>query len=199
MLFPIRALAAVCLLAATSATAQDWPKEPRHRENWHYGFGLELLATRPTGDLQTRLDGRSGLGFGMQWSHFHSDSWLGRTRFEFNVFPESRPTDRTQDRVRLQNLVLSFDEQFFLMREPLGPYLLFGLGGIRNFLTEVPATTPIGQMDGARSRHTTRLLLTAGAGLRLANQVSLEARLQVSGLDKSADNSSLQVCMGWHF
>lgn len=181
-------LAACTALAAQDRSEDRWPT----RERWNYDFGASLISSQPMGDLKTRLDARHGVGIGAQWTEFRNDRWLKRTRLEWVTYREANPVGSAQLRTQMKSFTLSFDQVVHFASEPIGPYVVFGLGGVRTLWDE---STPTQQ----RHLNATKLLVTGGVGLRLANQVSLEARYGVSSLAKSQDATTLQFCMGWHF
>lgn len=181
-------LAAAASLAAAEGREDRWPT----RERWNFDFGASVISAKPMGDFRTRLDGRHGVGIGAQWTEFRDDRWLKRTRLEWLTYRDSDPVGPAQVRTQMKTITLSFDQVIHFAPEPIGPYVVFGLGGLRSFYDE---STPTAR----RHLDATRLLVTGGLGLRLANQVSLEARYSISSLQKSQDAATVQFCMGWHF
>lgn len=191
-LFGMTTIAAVLL--GTVASAQ----ERHHRHHWDYDFGASVQVSLPQGDLKTQMDNRTGVGIGMQWTGFKRDWWLSRTRFEWNVYPQSHAVGKAQVKTRMENLNLSFDQMVFFMKEPVGPYVFGGLGAVRTFVAETPTAPASGAMLPNRW-HTTKLAVTAGLGLRLANQVAVEGRYVVSSLNKTMDANTAQVVVSWYF
>jgi hypothetical protein len=184
-------------LATLGLGAQDAESRDRHTYlPWNYGFGAEVLATANQGDLRQAMGDRTGFGIGAQWTDFDRDWWLDRTRLEWNVFPESLPLGPGGMRTRMKNITLSWDQLVFFAREPIGPYVLGGIGAIRWFREATPTLPGRGE---TRSWNATKLGVTVGLGLRLANQVSLEGRYIVSSLDRNMDSRTAQLCLGWHF
>lgn len=186
------ALLAVLACLPAHAEGDEFSSRRSRRHNWNYDFGAELIALKPQGDLKTAMADRTGLGIGAQWTSFRRDWWLSRKRLEWTVLPEAEPVGASQTRTHVKTFSFHWDQVVFFNDEPLGIYVVGGLGAIRWFVDE---TTPA----AGHSWHTTKLGVTAGLGVRLANQVSLEGRYVVSSLRKSMDANTAQVVLGWHF
>ena len=141
-------------------------------------------------DLKESLDGRTGFGLGVQWTHDHGDWHASRTRLEWNTLPESSPVPGT--RTYAKNFILSWDHLFKLNQGVSQAYLVAGIGGARWYLEQ---TT-----DGRRdAQWTTKPAITAGAGVQIAQRVNLEARYVVSSINKTFDANTLQMSLGWRF
>ncbi len=195
----MRTLTLVALvLGAVSLGAQERERSGKARWEDDYGFGASVQVARPEGDFKTRLGERAWIGIGAQWTGFHEDWWLSRTRFEWNVLPETQPTGAQGTRTYMKTLNLSFDQLVFFAGEPVGPYLIGGLGALRTFATETH-TTPLPGSPRESRWHMTKLAVTGGIGLRLANQVSVEGRYVVTSLNKSMDANTAQLSVSWYF
>ncbi|GLH74378.1 hypothetical protein GETHLI_28800 [Geothrix limicola] len=178
-------------LVGLGLAAEDAPEKapkPRRCE----AFGASIQANLPLRDLQDDLDHRTGLGLGLQWTHDHGDFHASRTRFEWNVFPESHPVGPLGTTTYAKNLVLSFDHLWRLSDGPTGVYLVGGLGGVRWTLDQ---KTPTASSD----LQTTKLAVTAGVGLQVARHLSLEGRYVFSGIQKTFDANTVQMSLGWRF
>jgi len=91
-----------------------------------------------------------------------------------------------------KNYILSFDHLFKLNRGSHQAYVVAGLGGAR---------WGVEQSTGAlrSSDWTTKLAITGGVGVQLADRVNLEARYVVSSIGKTFDANTLQASLGWRF
>ncbi|WP_306591001.1 outer membrane protein [Geothrix sp. 21YS21S-4] len=155
-------------------------------------FGMSVQADLPLRELQDSLDHRTGFGLGLQWTHDHGAAHASRTRLEFNVFPESQPVGPTATTTYAKNVALSFDHLFRVSEGPARLYLVGGLGGARWTLEQkAPAFSS--------NLTTTKLAVTAGVGVQMARQLTLEARYVVSGIQKTFDANTVQVSLGWRF
>jgi len=155
-------------------------------------FGLSIQADLPLRDLKDDLDHRTGLGLGLQWTHDHGDHHASRTRFEWNTFPEGHPVGPFGTTTYAKNLVLSFDHLFRLNEGPTSAYLVGGLGGVRWTLDQHTPTT-------ASDLTTTKLAVTAGVGMQVARQLTLEGRYVFSGIQKTFDANTVQLSAAWRF
>jgi hypothetical protein len=166
---------------------------PRFRFHHHHSvFGAYVQADAPLRDLKESLDRRTGLGLGVQWTHDHGDWNASRTRLEWNTFPEGGPVGPLGTRTYAKNYILSFDHLFKLNQGWSQAYLVAGLGGARWDLEQTTA----GQRT---SLWTTKLAVTAGAGVQLGRRVNLEARYVVSSVGSTFDANTLQASLGWRF
>jgi opacity protein-like surface antigen len=155
-------------------------------------FGLSIQADLPLRELKDSLDRRVGYGLGLQWTHDHGAYHASRTRFEWNTFPEGHAVGALGTTTYAKNLVLSFDHLFHLGEGPTNAYLVGGLGGVRWTLNQ---NSPGLSTDLT----TTKLAVTAGAGLQVAKQLTLEGRYMFSGIQKTFDSNTVQVSLGWRF
>jgi len=161
----------------------------RHR---HSVFGAYAQADIPLRDLKERLDRRTGMGLGVQWTHDHGDWNASRTRLEWNTFAEGAPVGPLGTKTYAKNFILSFDHLFKLNKGAHQMYLVAGLGGARWYVE---------QNTGAlrTTDWTTKLAITGGVGVQLAERVNLEARYVVSSVGKTFDANTLQASLGWRF
>lgn len=165
----------------------------RFRFHHHHSvFGAYVQADAPLRDLKESLDRRTGLGLGVQWTHDHGDWNASRTRLEWNTFPEGGSVGAAGTRTYAKNYILSFDHLFKLNQGWSQAYLVAGLGGARWDLEQTTA----GQRT---SLWTTKLAVTAGAGVQLGRRVNLEARYVVSSVGSTFDANTLQASLGWRF
>ncbi len=155
-------------------------------------FGAYVQAVAPLRDLKESLDRRTGLGLGVQWTHDHGDWNASRTRLEWNTFPEGGAVGPQGTRTYAKNVILSFDHLFKLNQGWSQAYLVAGLGGARWDLEQTTA----GQRT---SLWTTKLAVTAGAGVQLGRRVNLEVRYVVSSVASTFDANTLQTSLGWRF
>lgn len=149
-----------------------------------------VQALWPRKELRDDLNRRTGLGLGLQWIRDHGDHHARRTRLEWNTFPEGRGPAGT--RTSAANYLLSWDHLFRLNRSGGPAYLVTGLGGARWGFERSTA-------EFRETQWTTKLAVTAGAGLRIADRAILEIRYVVSSIDRAFDSSTLQASLGWHF
>ncbi|MDE3244586.1 MAG: outer membrane beta-barrel protein [Acidobacteriota bacterium] len=179
---------------AAPTEQQDTEPRPKHAHHIHLGhhsaFGAYAQGVLPLRDLKESLDGRTGYGLGVQWTHDHGDWHASRTRLEWNTLPESGPVSGA--RTYAKNFILSWDHLFLLNKGESQAYLVAGIGGARWYLEQ----TASGFRD---SQWTTKPAITAGAGVRLAHGANLEARYVVSSINKTFDANTLQVSLGWRF
>jgi len=185
----------LCLLpfafASLSLMAEDKvDKAPKTKQC--NSFGISAQADAPLRDLKDSLDRRTGYGLGLQWTHDHGDYHASRTRFEWNTFPEGHPVGPAGATTYAKNLVLSFDHLFRLNQGPTGLYLVGGLGGVRWSLDQHTPTT-------ATNLTTTKLGVTAGVGLQIGRQFTVEGRYLFSGIHKTFDSNTAQLSLGWRF
>ena len=82
----------------------------------------------PLRDLKESLDGRTGYGLGVQWTHDHGDWHASRTRLEWNTFTEGIAATGT--RTYAKNFILSWDHLFKLNKGQSQAYLVAGVGNI---------------------------------------------------------------------
>lgn len=173
---------------------QDAKPRQKHGHHIHLGhhstFGAYAQGVLPLRDLKESLDGRTGYGLGVQWTHDHGDWHASRTRLEWNTLPESGPVSGT--RTYAKNFILSWDHLFMLNKGESQAYLVAGIGGARWYLEQ----TAGGFRD---SQWTTKPAITAGAGVRLAQGANLEARYVASSINKTFDANTLQLSLGWRF
>ena len=175
----------------TECTKQDKHCHIYHR-HYHSKFGAYVQAIAPLRELKTSLDGRTGYGLGVQWTHDHGDWNASRTRLEWNTFPESVPVGLQGTKTYAKNYTLSFDHLFKLNQGTSRVYLVAGLGGVRWDLEQTTA--------GVRnSEWTTKLALTGGLGVQIAERVNLEARYVASSVGRTFDANTLQASLGWRF
>jgi opacity protein-like surface antigen len=155
-------------------------------------FGLSIQADLPLRDLKDDLDHRTGYGLGLQWTHDHGAFHASRTRFEWNTFPEGHPVGALGTTTYAKNLVLSFDHLFRLNEGPTSAYLVGGLGAVRWSLDQKsPAAST--------SLQTTKLAVTAGVGVQVAHQLTLEGRYIFSGIQRTFDANTVQLSAAWRF
>lgn len=178
----------------TPSEKQNSESRQKHSHHIHPGhhstFGAYAQGVLPLRDLKESLDGRTGYGLGVQWTHDHGDWHASRTRLEWNTLPESSPVSGT--RTYAKNFILSWDHLFKLNQGASQAYLVAGIGGARWYLEQ---TT-----DGRRdAQWTTKPAITAGAGVQIAQRVNLEARYVVSSINKTFDANTLQMSLGWRF
>lgn len=187
------------------AEAEDAVVEPRaeHGEHASYRrrarrrdllrqirFGATLQVVMPLRDLKDALDRRTGFGLGVQWSRDHGDWHTSRTRLEWNTYPEGEAVAGV--RTYAKDYVLSFDHLFKLNQGSVQTYLVAGLGGSLWDLERSAA--------GIReTRWTTKLAITAGAGVLIGERVGLEARYVASSTARTFDANTLQMSLGWRF
>lgn len=173
---------------------QDAKPQQKHSHHIHLGrhstFGAYVQGVLPLRDLKESLEGRTGYGLGVQWTHDHGDWHASRTRLEWNTLPESGPVSGT--RTYAKNFILSWDHLFKLNKGESQAYLVVGIGGARWYLEQ----TTGGFRD---SRWTTKPAITAGAGVQIAQRVNLEARYVASSIHKTFDANTLQLSLGWRF
>ena len=176
--------------------ATDAPpeKEPKCSRPWHHPsvFTASVQADFPAGDLRNKLDGRSGLGLGLQWTHDHGDWDASRTRLEWNTFAEGGAVGALATRTYAKNYLLSFDHLFKLNRGNHQAYVVAGLGGARWNLEQTTGGI-------SSSRWTTKLMVTGGLGVQIAQRVNLEARYGVSSVNRTFDANVVQISLGWRF
>jgi opacity protein-like surface antigen len=179
------ALASLTLVAGEDAEKAPAPKRCN-------AFGLSIQADLPLRDLKDDLDHRTGFGLGLQWTHDHGAFHASRTRFEWNTFPEGHPVGPLGTTSYAKNLVLSFDHLFRLNEGPTSAYLVGGLGGVRWSLDQSSPVT-------STSLQTTKLAVTAGVGVQVARQLTLEGRYVFSGIQKTFDANTVQLSAAWRF
>ena len=178
--------------------------------NFHFGhhstFGVYVQGVMPLRELKENLDNGTGYGLGLQWTHDHGDWNASRTRLEWNTFPESGAVATSSSvglgalgaltplgtKTYAKNYTLSFDHIFKLNRGPHHAYLVTGLGGTRWGLTQTTGTV-------RNSCWTTKLAITGGIGVQVAERLNLEARYVVSSIGKTFDANTLQASLGWRF
>lgn len=170
---------------------EDCPVRFRFHHS-HPAFGAYVQVDTPLRDLKESLDRRTGLGLGVQWTRDHGDWNASRTRLEWNTFPEGGAVGSQGTRTYAKNYILSFDHLFKLNQGWSQAYLVAGLGGARWDLEQTTA----GQRS---SLWTTKLAVTAGAGVQLGRRVNLEARYVVSSVGSTFDANTLQASLGWRF
>lgn len=180
---------------APVATPEKKAEKERIRHYFHHHhsvFGAYAQADIPLRDLKENLDRRTGLGLGVQWTHDHGDWNASRTRLEWNTFAEGSPVGPLGTKTYAKNFILSFDHLFKLNQGTHQMYVVAGLGGARWYLE---------QNTGALrdSFWTTKLAITGGVGVQLAERVNLEARYVVSSVGKTFDANTLQASLGWRF
>jgi len=179
------AFASLSLVAAEDTEKAPAPKRCN-------AFGVSIQADLPLRDLKDDLDHRTGYGLGLQWTHDHGAHHASRTRFEWNVFPEGHPVGPLGTTTYAKNLVLSFDHLFRLNEGPTSAYLVGGLGGVRWTLDQKTPTF-------SSNLQTTKLAVTAGLGLQITRQLTLEGRYVFSGIKKTFDANTVQLSAGWRF
>ncbi len=176
--------------AGKQETGSGQPCHHPMRFGRHSTFGAYVQGALPLRDLKESLDGRTGFGLGVQWTHDHGDWHASRTRLEWNTFPEGIASTGT--RTYAKNYLLSWDHLFKLNQGESQPYLVAGIGGARWDLEQT--------MGGLHdTRWTTKPVITGGAGMRIAQRVNLEARYVVGSINKTFDANSLQMSLGWRF
>ncbi len=196
-------------LACTALCAQDpAPKAPEasekcaegqkdkgcpffHRHH-HSVFGAYVQVISPLRELKTSLDDRTGFGLGLQWTHEHGDWNASRTRLEWNTFPEGGAVGPLGTKTYAKNYTFSLDHLFKLNQGTSQVYLVAGLGGARWCLEQTTATAKT-------SEWTTKLALTGGVGVQIAERVNLEARYVASSVGRTFDANSVQASLGWRF
>lgn len=160
---------------------------PRHFGH-HSTFGAYAQGVMPLRNLGEDLGQRTGFGLGLQWTHDHGDWNASRTRLEWNTFPEGGSGPRTY----AKNYTLSWDHLFKLNKGRSQAYLLTGIGGSRWYLEQTTA--------GLKDAHwATKLAITGGAGLQIAERMNLEARYVASSVNRTFDANTLQMSLGWRF
>lgn len=186
---------------ATDSTSTDGSGETRarafrhrrfHRTHCghHSTFGTYVQGVMPLRDLKEDLDQRTGYGLGLQWTHDHGGWNASRTRLEWNTFPEGGSATGT--RTYAKNITLSWDHLFKLNQGNSQAYLVAGLGGSRWYLEHSTA----GFRD---SQWATKLAITGGIGIQIADRMNLEARYVVSSINRTFDANTLQVSLGWRY
>ena len=183
-------------LASAKALASCEQRECEDRNGCCHPKGLRRPATFqafvqtlvPLHDLGEDLGKRTGYGLGVQWTRDHDDRHASRTRLEWNTFPEGALVQGI--RTTAKNSGLSMDHLFKLNHEGWQAYLVAGLGGSRWCLEQTTA----GIRD---TRWTTKLAITGGIGIRVADRVSVEVRYVVSSIDRAFDANTMQVSLAW--
>lgn len=178
----------------TVDNAPDWTREDWHSHRFHHhsDFGAYAQAVFPQKDLKQALDGGTGYGLGVQWTHDHGDWNASRTRLEWNTFAEGDPVAPLGTRTYAKNYLFSFDHLFKLNQGYYQAYAVAGLGGVRWNLEQTTNAV-------RKSLWTTKLGVTAGLGLQFGKRVNLEARYVVSSVKNTYDGNSVQASLGWHF
>jgi len=169
-------------------------RHSHHRFNFRYHpiFGAFAQAALPLRDLKENLGHRTGFGLGVQWTHEHGDWNASRTRAEWNTFPEGGAVGPLGTKTYAKNYVVSLDHLFKLNQGRFQTYLVAGLGGARWNMEQTTA--------GVRtSEWTTKLAITGGVGVQIAERVNLEARYVVSSVESTFDANTLQASLGWRF
>lgn len=156
----------------------------------HSTFGAYAQGVMPLRDLKDDMDQRTGFGLGLQWTHDHGEWNSSRTRLEWNTFPEGGSA--TGSRTYAKNYTLSWDHLFKLNQGKSHAYLVAGLGGSRWYLERTTA----GSRD---TQWATKLAITGGIGIQIAERVALEARYVVSSINRTFDANTLQVSLGWRY
>lgn len=180
-------------LASLSLVAGDDTGKVPKKDLRCNSFGLSVQVDSPTRELKDSLDRRMGYGLGLQWTHDHGAFHASRTRLDFNVFPEGNPVGAAATTTYAKNVVFSFDHLFRLNEGPTGMYIVGGLGGVRWTLDQKTPALP------SSSLQTTKLAITAGVGMQVAKQLTLEGRYMFSGIQKTFDSNTVQVSLGWRF
>jgi opacity protein-like surface antigen len=187
----------LALAAMTALTAAEDQKAPRRHRHPHHDcqstFAWQAQANLPLKELGQAQDHRTGLGLGVQWRHDHGQGHSSRTRFEWNTFRESPALGAQALKTRTSNYILSFDRLYHVSGRDGGFYVVGGLGAVRWFQDRTAGPEP------TRSSHTTKLGVTAGAGWRFNDRLSLEARYLVSSLDRTFDGNVLQAGLSLRF
>jgi opacity protein-like surface antigen len=178
--------------AAAPEKGSEAKKDRRCQQHHESVFGVYAQADLPLRDLKESLDRRTGFGLGASWTHDHGDWHASRTRLEWNTFPEGGPVGPAGTKTYAKNYVLSFDHLFKLNQGTQQAYLVAGLGGARWGVEQT--TGPVRTSDW-----TTKLAITGGVGVQLANRVNLEARYVVSSIGKTFDANMVQASLGWRF
>ena len=175
-----------------AAKDKDPSWEGHHFRSHPSEFGASVQGDLPLRDLKQKLDHRTGLGLGVQWTHDYSDWNASRTRLEWNTFPEGGGVGPLATQTYAKNYLFSFDHLFKLNQGRHQAYVVAGLGGVR---WDLQQTT-----GGFRtSEWTTKLAVTAGVGVQLAHRMNLEARYLVSSVNTTFDGNVMQASLGWHF
>jgi opacity protein-like surface antigen len=159
---------------------------------WKHNFGATVQVSGPLRDLKTQMDGRIGYGLGVQWIHDSGDWHASRTRMEYNVFAEGPAVGPLSVKTYSKNYLLGWDHLFKLNPGPSHAYLVAGIGGVR-WVQDQNSTL------GHASFQTTKLQVTGGVGVRIAENVNLEARYVFSGIQKTFDANVVQASLGWRF
>lgn len=190
--------------AQTASSRVDAPCESHHcdfrhrrlncRHSGHHStFGIFGQGVMPLRTLKEDLDQRTGYGLGLQWTHDHGDRHASRTRIEWNTFPEGGAVAGT--RTYAKNILLSWDHLFNLNKQNKGEshvYLVSGIGGSKWYLEH--------STDVLRdARWTTKLAITGGIGIQIADRMNLEARYVVSSINQTFDANTMQMSLGWQF
>lgn len=181
-------LAFACLGLAAGDDTEKAPKKEMRCDS----FGLSVQVDSPMRELKDSLDRRMGYGLGLQWTHDHGAFHASRTRLDFNVFPEGNPVGTAGTTTYAKNMVFSFDHLFRLNEGPTGMYIVGGLGGVRWSLDQHTATY-------SSNLTTTKLAVTAGVGLQVSRQFTVEGRYMFSGIQKTFDSNTAQVSAAWRF
>lgn len=170
-------------------TSDDW-----HSHRWHHHteFGAYAQAIFPQKELKQALDGGTGYGLGVQWTHEHGDWNASRTRLEWNTFAQGDPVAPHGTQTYAKNYLFSWDHLFKLNQGRYQAYAVGGIGGVRWNLEQTTNAV-------RKSLWTTKLAVTAGLGVQLGSRVNLEARYVVSSIQNTYDGNSLQASLGWHF
>lgn len=169
--------------------SDDWHS---HRRHYHSEFGAYAQALFPQKDLKQALDGGSGYGLGVQWTHDHGDWNASRTRIEWNTFSESNPVAPNGTKTYAKNYLFSWDHLFKFNQGTYQAYAVGGIGGVRWNLEQTTNAV-------RTTLWTTKLAVTAGLGVQLGPRVNLEARYVISSIKNTYDGNSLQASLGWHF
>lgn len=169
----------------------------RHYYHWRWKhdsvFAWQAQLDLPAKDFGRALDQRTGLGLGMQWTHFRDNGTAHRTRLEWNVFQEGNPVGPLGLKTRASNYLLSFDRLHHFSGKDEGVYLLGGLGAVRWFVEQTPAANPSYRF------HTTKLAVTGGLGYRFSRAAAVEARYLISSIDRDFDGNVAQVGVSMRF
>lgn len=189
------------LLILTAACAApgfaDDGEETGCHHHWHWSteseFAWQAQVDAPVQGLGRALDQRTGLGLGMQWTRDRAHGLTGRTRLEWNDFPQGNPVGPDGVQTKADNYILSWDQLYHFSGQTKGAYVLAGLGGVRWYVDKAQG----GQTF--QSLHTTKLAVTGGAGYRFNHAVAAEVRYLVSTVEKSYDGSALQAVFSMRF
>jgi len=174
---------------APGKSSDEWKHHTHHH---HSRFGAYAQAVFPQKELKEALDGGTGYGLGVQWTHDHGDWNASRTRLEWNTFAEGDPVPPLGTKTYAKNYIFSWDHLFKLNQGRTQAYAVAGIGGAR---WNVEQTTA-----GVRTEDwTTKLAITGGLGVELGDRVNLEARYVVSSVMNTYDGNTVQVSLGWHF